>query len=103
MASEMHGQYTVVSRPAWLPDDAAWVPFSVVMWKDKQDFHWREFTTNKRFTMEKEAVLFGLTSARAWIGDHPLPAQDISRFVSEENIGLHRRRASDSRRINLPS
>jgi hypothetical protein len=100
MASEVHGRYTIVSRPAWLRDDAVWVPFSVLMWKDNGDFHWREFASKRSFTSEKEAMLFGLTSARAWIAAHPLPLQNTSLSISRGNVELFGRRASDRQKQN---
>jgi hypothetical protein len=95
MASETYGPYTIVSRPAWRSDYAAWLPFSVVMWKHTEDLRWREFTSRKRFKLEKDAVLFGLAAARAWIANHPLSARDISRFARDRRLEIYHRRASD--------
>ena len=101
MASAIHGPYTVVSRPARLGENALWIPFSVVMWKDEQGFHCREFTTEKTFRKEDEAIDFGLTSARAWIMNQAWPARN-NYTVAESDPCFQRRRAADKRQENPP-
>lgn len=70
MASEVHGKYLIVSRPDYNPEEEVWLPQSFVMWGDENGFHSHHLNNpNTTFEMEKEAVLFSLTAARAWIAE----------------------------------
>ena len=67
MAQQTYKGGLVLSRPEH-PAYEVWSPYAKVMWQDENGFHYHEFKcTDMFFKSEKEAIVYGLAVARAWI------------------------------------
>ena len=88
MASEFYGGYLVVSRPQF--DFNAWIPYVLVSWRERGGLQFQKFPGLKKFffSTESEALVFGFSTARAWVDSAGARVQQV--HLEGEKFSFHK-------------
>ena len=78
MASEFYDGYLLASRPRF--DFNAWIPYVLVSWRERGELQFQKFPelTTVHFSTQLGALVFGFSTARAWVHSAGCRVQRVS-------------------------